>query len=429
MMTSSEVLALADICEAIVDCEHKTAPTQASGIPLIRTPDIQNGKLNLNSAKKVSEGIYQEWSRRMEPKAEDIVLAREAPVGEVGYVPKGERVCLGQRTVLIRINNKVAYPRYILYLLCAAPMRDKMASLAAGSVVPHLNMEDIRVLPLSELPSFEEQKAIGDILGALDDKIELDQQMNKTLEGIGQAVFKRWFVDFEFPNEEGKPYKSSGGELVTSELGMIPKNWAVKRLEEITEVIFSGGTPDTSNNEYWNGSYPWLSSGETSSHFIFKTEKKITKEGIDNSSTRLAKKGDIVIASAGQGKTRGQTSLCLIDSFINQSIIALRTRNKIVPNSHLFFNLSLRYPQLRAISDSHSIRGSLTTRLFKELEIVLPPLESTSAFNEWFIPAIKKIYSNLVGNEALSENRDALLPKLMSGKIRVPVQKEKVKAS
>ncbi len=129
----------------------------------------------------------------------------------------------------------------------------------------------------------------------------------------------------------------------------------------------------------------------------------------------------MVIASAGQGKTRGQASLCLIDTYINQSVNVVRSKNSIVPNSYLFLNLLLRYPQLRAISDSFSIRGSLTTKLVKELEIVLPPLKITYAFDELFNLVVRKIESNLIENEALSQIRDLLLPKLMSGKIRVPI--------
>jgi type I restriction enzyme, S subunit len=298
----------------------------------------------------------------------------------------------------------------------------KLRNIAFHSTaVPILNKSDFSELQILEPENISESRTIGYILSVLDEKIESNCKINKLLEAIGEAVFNRWFVNFEFPNEAGKPYKSSGGEMIESKKGNIPKGWEIKRFEEITETIFCGGTPDTRNSEYWDGDYSWLSSGETSSHFIIKTEKKITKKGIENFSTKLAKKGDIVVASAGQGKTRGQTSLCLIDTYVNQSVNVVRSKNSIVPNSYLFLNLSLRYPQLRDISDSFSIRGSLTTRLVKDLEIVLPPLANTCAFDTWFISAVRKIKSNLIENEALSQIRDLLLPKLMSGKIRVTI--------
>ncbi len=118
-------------------------------------------------------------------------------------------------------------------------------------------------------------------------------------------------------------------------------------LEEVTEAIFSGGTPSTKNELYWNGEFNWLSSGESRNRIIKETEKKITLDGINNSSTRLAKKYDIIMASAGQGITRGQTSFLNIDTYINQSIVALRANDDKLDARYLFYNLNSRYSELR----------------------------------------------------------------------------------
>ena len=146
-----------------------------------------------------------------------------------------------------------------------------------------------------------------------------------------------------------------------------------RKLLKICE-IFSGGTPSTKNEKYWNGTIPWLSSGETRNNFITKTERKITLDGIKNSSTRLAKKNDVVVASAGQGHTRGQVSLCLIDTYINQSVIVLRANTKIIHPKFLFYNLKSRYTELRKLSDAHSSRGSLPKNILITLDMILPPL-------------------------------------------------------
>ena len=146
-----------------------------------------------------------------------------------------------------------------------------------------------------------------------------------------------------------------------------------RKLLKICE-IFSGGTPSTKNAKYWNGTIPWLSSGETRNNFITKTERKITLDGIKNSSTRLAKKNDVVVASAGQGHTRGQVSLCLIDTYVNQSVIVLRANTKIIHPKFLFYNLKSRYTELRKLSDAHSSRGSLPKNILITLDMILPPL-------------------------------------------------------
>ena len=152
-------------------------------------------------------------------------------------------------------------------------------------------------------------------------------------------------------------------------------NWEIKRIGDVTLEIFSGGTPNTSRQDYWNGNIPWLSSGETRNLFILETEKKITKLAVENSSTRLAQKEDVIIASAGQGHTRGQVSFCMTNVYINQSIIALRANRKLIEPLYLLYDLKSRYDELRKISDSHSSRGSLTTKLLANLLIRVPPID------------------------------------------------------
>lgn len=145
-------------------------------------------------------------------------------------------------------------------------------------------------------------------------------------------------------------------------------------INNISHKVFSGGTPSTQNKNFWNGTIPWLSSGETRNNFITKTEKHITELGVKKSSTKLSIPGDILIASAGQGFTRGQVSYNKINTYINQSIIAIRINKTIANPLYVFYNLSNRYLELRNISDSNSIRGSITTDLIKNLEIILPDI-------------------------------------------------------
>lgn len=188
-------------------------------------------------------------------------------------------------------------------------------------------------------------------------------------------------------------------------------------VEDYVDCIYSGGTPATSNMAYWNGNLNWLSSGETRNRFVISTEKTITQLGADNSSTKSAQKYDIVIASAGQGFTRGQTSMLLLNTYINQSVIVLHAKKAVLP--YLFWNLTNRYDDLRAISDSSSIRGSLTTKMLSKLKI--PKVEDSLIlkFSEFAWSIIPQIENNLIENKRLTDLRDSLLPKLMSGEIDV----------
>lgn len=179
-------------------------------------------------------------------------------------------------------------------------------------------------------------------------------------------------------------------------------------LGELAVKIFSGGTPSTKNSNYWNGEYNWLSSGETSNDFVIDTNSRITQLAVKESSTKLAEAGDVLIASAGQGKTRGQTSFLKIDSYINQSIIAIRSNNDILNNLYLYYNLKSRYDELRWISDSTSTRGSLTTKILKEFSISIPDLHYQKAIANILYSLDYKIIINDKIIENLEEQAQAI---------------------
>ena len=180
-----------------------------------------------------------------------------------------------------------------------------------------------------------------------------------------------------------------------------------QKLGEICE-IFSGGTPSTKIQSYWNGDLSWLSSGETRNNLITKTERKITQLGVEKSSTRLAKKNDIVIATAGQGHTRGQISFCLIDTYVNQSIVVLRTNKSIIRPKFLFYNLKSRYKELRGLSDAHSSRGSLPKNILSNLDIIFPSLIKQKQIEKILYNLDAKIELNHKINQTLEKISRAL---------------------
>ncbi|OPY51265.1 MAG: Type-1 restriction enzyme MjaXIP specificity protein [Methanosaeta sp. PtaU1.Bin060] len=292
----------------------------------------------------------------------------------------------------------------------------------------YVSLKDQRQMHIT-LPPLPEQRTIARILGSLDDKIELNRRMNETLEAMARAIFKSWFVDFDPVRAKAEGREPAGMDAETAalfpdsfeetELGMVPRGWKVGKISDFCSAIYSGGTPSTRDPEYWDGDIPWLSSGETRDKFIIDTERRITPAGVSNSSTRLAPAQSTVIASAGQGNTRGQTSLLTIDSYINQSVIALVANPKISSPYHLFFDLKRRYEEFRRVSDAHSSRGSLTTKLLAELNVVIPPLVIIRHFDDLLNFAIKRVTVNLHESRILATLRDALLPKLIGGEIQI----------
>ena len=264
------------------------------------------------------------------------------------------------------------------------------------------------------IPSIEKQREIVKEYNTVVNRIKLNEQLNQKLEETAQTLYKHWFVDFEFPNENGESYKSSGGAMVYNEEldKEIPEGWEVKILHNITENIFSGGTPNTSIEEYWGEELYWLSSGETRDSVIIDSERKITQEGVNNSSTKLARIGDSIMATAGQGKTRGQTSYCKIDSYINQSVICIRPVSEEY-QSFIFFNLYSRYHELRNESDGQSIRGSLNKDNLSQLPILLPKnIELIKSYETKGAVIIDRIYHNRCSSKKLNELHDLLLSKM-----------------
>lgn len=158
---------LDELSELIVDCEHKTAPTQGQGIPSIRTPNIGRGKLLLEGVYRVSEETYKEWTRRAEPQPGDLILAREAPAGNVAVIPRGLKVCLGQRTVLIRPRKETFDSSYLAHLLLQRNSQRRLLAHSRGATVQHINLKDIRAFRLADVPALAVQKTVVDRVNKL----------------------------------------------------------------------------------------------------------------------------------------------------------------------------------------------------------------------------------------------------------------------
>ena len=282
-------------------------------------------------------------------------------------------------------GNELCNTRYLCYLLNSMDL----SGYVTGSAQPKLSQANLNAVTLF-LPSITVQERIVECLYLFDKKIAVNQKINDNLYEMVNAYYTSLF-------------RENDCEMTT--------------VGNYAERIYSGGTPMTSNAAYWNGTFGWFSSGETRNRFVISTEKTITQAGIDNSSTKLATKYDIVMASAGQGFTRGQISMLLIDTYVNQSVIVIKSERNILP--YLFWNLVNRYDELRAISDSSSIRGSLTTKMIAAFEIPLANEQSLQAFADFAWSVIPQIENNLLENERLTALRDSLLPKLMSGEIDV----------
>jgi len=268
------------------------------------------------------------------------------------------------------------------------------------------------------LPPLADQKVIAKILSDLDEKIELNNEMNKTLEEIAQAIFKSWFIDFEFPNENGDPYKSSGGEMVESELGMIPKGWRITSIKNFGDVI-CGKTPSTKVKENFGLDIPFITIPDMHGNtFVIKTERLLSHIGMNSQRNKLIPPFSICVSCIA---TPGLVSITSEYSQTNQQI------NSIVchQGDHVYFvylNMKNKSHKIRKMGLGGSATLNLNTTDFGNIKMVLPDDGRISAFNCLVEPLFLKILTNSKTNLNLAIARDLLLPKLMTGKIRVPLE-------
>ena len=217
---------LNEVCELIVDCPHTTAYDEGKGFPLVRTPNIGKGRLVYDGMHRVCEDVYNKRNARAIPQENDLIFAREATAGNVALIQKGEKVCLGQRTVLIRPNQKKVNPAFLTYFLLAPKQQYNLLSTANGATVAHVNLPTIRNLKI-DLPELPTQHRIATILSRYDSLIENYQKQIKLLEEAAQRLYKEWFVDLRFPSHE-----------TTKIVDGVPEGWEKKKVGDVTPINF-----------------------------------------------------------------------------------------------------------------------------------------------------------------------------------------------
>jgi len=263
----------------------------------------------------------------------------------------------------------------------------------------------------------EKQKIIANSISIIDQKIQINNQINQELEAMAKTLYDYWFVQFDFPDQNGKPYKSSGGKMVYHpELKReIPEGWGVEKIENIAQTG-SGGTPKSTNVSYYsNGEIPWINSGELEQTVITSTSNFITEEGLNNSSAKLFPSGTILVAM--YGATAGKVSFLTFEASTNQAICAI-TLTDIRMRYYLKNVIEDLYQYLVKLSTG-SARDNLSQDMIKNIKVVIPSNDILDRFYDFSNNIIKEITKKQQENEQLTQLRDWLLPMLMNGQVKV----------
>jgi len=390
-------------CELIVDCEHKTAPIQSEGYPSIRTPNVGQGRFIIEGVNRVSQETYDEWTRRATPKDNDLILAREAPIGNVAIIKNGQKFCLGQRTVLLRPNKTIVNPDYLMYLIISPRIQGVIQGMANGVTVNHLNMEDIRDLELPKFPEMVNQTKIAGILSAYDELIDVNERRIKLLETIAKVIYEEWFVKFKIPGHETV-------KMVDSNLGAAPEGWRVETFGDIAQQVRkSVGAKEVSPETPYVGLEHIPRRSIALSNWGYAREVE---------STKLAfRKGDILF-----GKIRPyfhKVAVAPIDGICSSDTIVIRPVAPEYYSLVLLCASSQRFVANAAQTSQGTKMPRANWDVLAKYPVIVAPVPILSRFDRILKDIVSLILNIVYRNRTLSSTRNLLLPRLISGGIDV----------
>jgi type I restriction enzyme S subunit len=405
----------------VIDSRHKTPQYSEYGFPMVRVVDVASGKLTLENTKKVSDEVYRDFSKGREPELEDIVITRVGSYGNVAYVNSKEKFCLGQNTALIIPKEK---DRFLYYALISPQIKSQIEDMVVGAVQKTISLKSIKSIEL-RVPPKEVKNKITSILSAIDEKIDINKSINQTLEKIAQALFKSWFVDFDpvIDNAlgEGNPIPDElqeraelrkrviaerainpklnplpediqqlfPSEFEESELGWIPKGWAVKPLNGLLEIKYG-----KDHKKLNAGSIPVYGSG-----------------GVMRLADKFLYVGESVLIPR-----KGTLSNII---YVNKRFWTVDTMFYSVPrlsNVAKFVFYHLKTLDFTAMNVGSAV-PSMTTKVLNILPLVLPTDELLKTFDGILTLQFNKKDTLDKQSKSLQRIRDLLLPKLISGEI------------
>ena len=374
------------------------------GSPIVTVEHLGNRHFTTKNIPLVSDIDKARLSKYILSEG-DIVFSRVGSVDRCSYVSDKEVGWLfSGRCLRVRCNREV-YPLYIYYYFCLESVKQYIRNVAVGATMPSINTQIMSEIPIS-LPSLEEQRRIAGILGAIDDKIENNRRINTNLELQAQALYKQWFVDFDFPNEEGKPYKSSGGKMVDSELGPIPEEWRVGDIYKYVNVVYGAPYKSVLFNERKDGN-PLIRIRDLKTF----SPQYYTQEILPN--TEFINTGDVV---AGMDAEFVPCLWMGEKGVLNQRCCKFVGKQDSISNYYVMF---LVKPELEFVQSYKT--GTTVSHLGKadidKFVVVQPPFAVIEKFSKIADALLNNKIKLAKENITLATLRDTLLPKLMNGEI------------
>jgi type I restriction enzyme S subunit len=385
----------------LIDCDHRTPPAADSGYPYVAIPQLKEGRLALADARRISPEHFADWTRKAKPQHHDVILSRRCNPGETAFVPAGLECALGQNLVLLRSDGTKVFPPFLRWLLNGPDWWEQVGTfINVGAIFNSLKCADIPNFKMP-LPPLAEQKAIAGVLGALDDKIELNRRMNATLEAMARALFQSWFVDFDSVRAklDGRPPAALDpataalfpASFQDSALGHIPSGWRVMKVVEFIERV-SVGQKYEQKTVSPVGKVPVLDQGKSG------------VIGFHNNEAGVAATLDKPVAVFAN-------HTCYV-RLITYSFSAIQN---VLPFIGSGVDTFWAYYATEGRLSFSEYKGHWPDFVIQESAV--PPRELTDAFGRLAKPLVAQIRNNEEESRTLATLRDTLLPKLLSGEI------------
>ncbi|MGA4554659.1 restriction endonuclease subunit S [Methylorubrum aminovorans] len=397
---------ISELCVEIVDCVNKTAPTVQGPTPfrMIRTTNVKGGFVDLSEVRYVEEATYRQWTRRQVPRRGDVILTREAPLGQAGLVRDDEGIFLGQRLMSYRPNPKCLDQRFLLYSLLSPDLQGQIQALGAGSTVAHMRVPDAERL-LVPTPPHAIQERIGSILGTFDDLIEVNRRRIARLEEMARRLFEEWFVHFRFPGHEDSAMRDGQ-----------PAEWQRLTLGEVAEVRL-GKMLDAAKNR--GELRPYLANVNVRWGSIDLSELRAMRFEPDEAEKYGLAYGDIVMCEGGEpgrcAMWKGEAAQMMLQKALHR----IRAR-KNMDRNYLFHYLlfTARSQQLSGLFTGSTIKHLPREKLLS-LRVTMPSGDLLERFGRLVTPIEGQIGTLQAAIRQLHEMRDILLPRLISGELPV----------
>lgn len=388
-----ETKTIRELCDIVVDCPHSTPKWTTSGKIVIRNNNIKKGRIDFSSPSYTDDEHFNLRVKRAIPRSGDIIITREAPMGEVGMIPERIECCLGQRMVLLRTNPDICDNYYLLYSLQSKFVQHQISwSEGTGTTVSNLRIPHLEQLKIPYVP-LKKQRLVASVLKSIEEKIILNEQINNNLEQQAQAYFNELFVTNADPL------------------------WAEGTLSDIGSIV-AGGTPSKSKTEYYTDhGIAWITPKDLSndkSKYISHGEIDISELGFSKSSATKMPKGTVLFSSRAP---IGYIAIAQNEVTTNQGFKSV-VPNENIGTAFVYFLLKQLLPTIENMASGSTFK-EISGSGMKSVPVVIPDDASIRLFNDFCLPLFKEQEALEAENRRLANLRDTLLPKLMSGEIDV----------